>query len=410
MNYLRYIHETWNAIVAGVDDYEPNVVDEKTVACLETMVPGTSKADGDKITGAMTGKSIFRNITSDEHRNRILQNIHQLPGMIPSLFTFFESLKYLEPCAKIMRVLCDPKPKVCVKEALQRVYHRPERLTVEYAENDFREHTTALESTFAIGYQQLWLFALRNFPQMSSATTLMESDQGRPKATAQNPLLWKAFGQLAARVGFRSEQIDRLVAANAVEELAKQLASSFGAQVDVRFVEEIASVLRRKTIVHEDAAELSLASVRTLPLNFRCGLPFTNHHQLDRAHLFLPKLQPGPIEQIENVSTFYFKREMFNHFLGDRVSQVRRVTLTRLLLASSSMKNFLHMLPTKKLPIDQASWVVMLVTLAIVKKIRSWGSKLRSVSMHLTSKSFLPMRTTRMKSKGFKARLMSSLC
>ncbi|CZT20882.1 uncharacterized protein RCC_06742 [Ramularia collo-cygni] len=80
---------------------------------------------------------------------------------------------------------------------------------VEYAENDFREHTTVLESTFAIGYQQLWLFALGRFPQMSSVTTLMESDQGRPKATTRNPLLWKTFGQLVARVGFRGEQIDR---------------------------------------------------------------------------------------------------------------------------------------------------------------------------------------------------------
>lgn len=302
------------------------MVDEQTVACLETTVPGTSADDMDVIAGEMKRKRIFQKIEAEEHREKILQNIQKLPGMIPSLRTFFESLKYLEPCAKIMRTLFPQDQKTSIREGFRRVFSEQAATNeFEYAEGDFRLHSpTSAQTAFEIAYFQLWLFAHRNFSRMGSTATLMDLGQEKPQRETPNPLLKKAFAELALRIGFTTEHIKKLAGANALDQLATQLAASFGngAHLDGNFVQQIVAVLNRQRTIAERVDNAPLTSIGNLEKRFRYGIPFTKDHESDRRHLFLPKIFPPSSEgSTGNVSTFYCKRQILVGFLGHGVSE-----------------------------------------------------------------------------------------
>jgi hypothetical protein len=318
INYLNLVHNTWSKIVAGVA--QPDIVDEQTVCCLETMMPGVSTCDLAYITSQMQARTIFRNLDSPDDRDTILENLGRLKWMIPSLFTFFEGLKYLEPCTKILKDILPRNLKRSIKESLERCYYPPEKLTVEYAEGDVRSHPSISKTAdFEVSYRQLWLFALRNFPRMSSTNTLKEADEDKPPTTAPCPLLKQAFGELASRVGFRTARIEEIVGQNATHQLAMQLTGHLQGDVaDEAFLEKVAAILSQRQARPAYVGSASLAGSKQLQAKLRCGIPFTRDHTSDRDYLFLPKLHlPAFPQPVDNVSTFCCKREMFVGFLGE---------------------------------------------------------------------------------------------
>jgi hypothetical protein len=84
------------------------LTDESTVEKLGCLAP---IFDSTIIRDRMVKHEIFPLIEQEDVRVQVLARILQVQGLIPTLHSFFEDLKYLEPCAKIMESLVGPNKK-----------------------------------------------------------------------------------------------------------------------------------------------------------------------------------------------------------------------------------------------------------------------------------------------------------
>lgn len=85
-------------------------------------------------------RAIFAKVTYEGDREILEKNIHSIKMTIPSLYTFFEDMKYLEPCAKVLRALLPPKTKQSTYRGLMSIYIQPRDVLVEHSHNDLRVH------------------------------------------------------------------------------------------------------------------------------------------------------------------------------------------------------------------------------------------------------------------------------
>ena len=315
-------------MLAGTSDELPaEAVDAETVRTLETMCPKTSVRDAELLTRLMDDRSLFPHVRNDADRRVIRSNLLRC-RTIPSLNTFVENLKSLEPCAEIMRKLFPPKQNPSVRHALWASYTQPMQLYVEYAMNDIRPHpSTSAEIDFEIGYQQLWLYALRNFPAMTRATPRqsgLESQSETQYSRGKDPRILQKFGALAVSLGCRTEEAESLAAQDGEHELAAQVVNraEISEVAAGEATQRIATILRH---AQQPSSESStegkptrtlFAGEEWLPSERRCGKPFDEDHDLDRGSLFLPTMYMTPNQPSEYVSTLYCKWEMFRGFFS----------------------------------------------------------------------------------------------
>jgi hypothetical protein len=296
-----------------------------TVQKLETLCPMTSVKDAGLVTSMMDDQSLFPSVRDDADRRIILSNLLEC-RMIPSLYTFIETLKYFEPCVQILRSLVPSEDTRSVRQALFASYFRPNEICIEYAMHDTRPHpSSSVERDREIGYQQLWLYALRNFPAMTEATPKKDSSESQQLIGA-DPLTRQRFGALAVSLGFRTEAAEELAAQDGEYGLAAQLVNraEFGGVAAQEATQQIADILRNAQRRPIDSSGVAFAGEQWLPRERRCGRPFDEDHDLDRRSLFLPVIYAKPDGPIENVSTLYCKSQMICGFLG-----IQNVSWTR---------------------------------------------------------------------------------
>jgi hypothetical protein len=234
-------------------------------------------------------------------------------------------MKYLEPCAKVLKALLPSKTKQSVYRGLMGSYFEPPSLLVEHAYNDMRTHNTQ-QQTAAFAYQQLWLFALRNFPLMTNFTTKKVCDKEKPHAVEPSPVIWQEFGSLALTLGFKTTNASELSAQEPTKIIVDQLLSRY---VECGFVDQtakdkIAQALRDLQRARGTPTAPEFTGRESLPLNERCGRPFEDDHNSDRLSLYLPQVYYPPSAG-ENMTSFYRKWSMFRMFMDiDTVSTPRR--------------------------------------------------------------------------------------
>ncbi|KAK5010494.1 hypothetical protein LTR28_009568 [Elasticomyces elasticus] len=168
LRYLAYVRSAWQGILDGVE-HPPHSVDSRTVSAVQALAPSHSSSDKASIEDAVREGSVFAGVTDDDSRSRIFRNFCSVLGLVPSLHTFFENLKYLEPCCTVLKRLLNPGNKKTIWRGLTGCYYRPDRPVTEYAEDDRRQHSpTDLATDRSLAYKQLWLFAMRHFPEMTA--------------------------------------------------------------------------------------------------------------------------------------------------------------------------------------------------------------------------------------------------
>lgn len=102
-HYLCHIRSEWDMII-GSDELR-SLIDFQTVKLLQTRNPHASNEDRVFVNDHMQPWILFLMITDLSARSAILSRLLECSCMIPSLFTFFEDTKWLEPIAKVIRGL-----------------------------------------------------------------------------------------------------------------------------------------------------------------------------------------------------------------------------------------------------------------------------------------------------------------
>ncbi len=324
-------------------DYRKHV-DTRTVAELELLAPSFSKWDREYINSAMWGKYIFPELDDHHKRAEILQCIHSQNCLIPSLRTFFEDQKYLEPASKILRTLLGLPGNRPLWIEFKGNFRLPNQsIYFEYSEGRLQNldnPSIDRKSHMKFAYLQLWMFCLRHYPEMTSHTPkigrkrkLMERDdfqtfESMSKLTSRdyNPARFQELAKLALQLGLRTDNILRLAGEDADDARARHFLTSARPNFNGERQEQIAQISHILKTMKEP--ELALVAPRFIddntrlwPKDRRCGSPWDKDHGKDRSALFVT-LFSFPISWGETITSLFVKRAVLEAFFQPQKSPV----------------------------------------------------------------------------------------
>ncbi|PWW72664.1 hypothetical protein C7212DRAFT_226220 [Tuber magnatum] len=110
--YLHHVHQVWSII----SDRKATIAEARdyfTGQSFHLRVPKHSTADMCYITNLMSRGNLLPTVIENSIREQTLQRILQVDLVIPSILTFFEYLKYIEPLfAAMKRLMGRPESSV----------------------------------------------------------------------------------------------------------------------------------------------------------------------------------------------------------------------------------------------------------------------------------------------------------
>lgn len=340
LRYLKHIRTVWDRITGAMPG---DIVDAETVERLQLLAPRSR--DFRIVRKLMLNQSLFPNVTRKSERNSLLHNLRQVSCLIPSLHTFFENLKYLEPCCLALRSLLPAKHRKTIQQALGNAYATPERPLVETARGHAFYEASGSSNDQRRAYHQLWLFAMRHFPELTTHTPRKDPNRSRPLPRGPNPLFLGRLGALSQALGFRTRQAMELCEndpeakliveflhraavespsasqVNAISALLESIraepADPSNSLEDVSMSSDYDSATDSDESPSDGAAAAtgSLPRSSLVPVDKRCGRPFQTDHYADRNKLYLDSLCAMD-DPVSKVTSLVVKRDLLQAFLG----------------------------------------------------------------------------------------------
>lgn len=324
LRYLRHISRTWKGILEAAR-ISPDTVDHTTVERLELLAPSISNTDRKLVEEFVRSRQVFETVTSEPARARITITLTSIPGLIPSLRSFFENLKYLEPCCNILKKLFSADEKRSIYQALSAAYFAPREYPVEFSERRNRPAQTGANDKEGnwLAYVQLWAFCMRHFPSMTQITPRKETGKKKP-STRPNSALWHHLGDLAVRLGFRTDEALAFQKEDPHRCLAEQLLKSLRpySVTDESIVTQVAIALKKVDGESGEDKWPKLTRDQYLPTERRCNRPFEDDFEEDRQSLFVPLIYKTETPEGTEISSFFVQKDIFVNFLGNEYPEV----------------------------------------------------------------------------------------
>ncbi len=286
--------------------------------------PWASRIDNDFLIDGMEQKTLFPFISSASLRTGIKSNLLNQKCIIPSLYTFFEDTKWLEPCAKVMRKLLPSGCKMSTRKSLLSNFDGPRYAGNILVQTDHRDTCYWKGSEQEIvdcGYRQLWLFAWRHFPELSALLPRRDHGHAKPKARASSEQTWYNFADAAYWLGFNSDCITQLRKRDADYEMAKAFLSQvrpseFHWLSDRDRVDAIQDICKVLNSIEEETRNTDISPPdfeAEVVIDNRCGRPFEQSYKYTRTHFFLPKVYAA---KERKVTHFSINQDIFFAFFG----------------------------------------------------------------------------------------------
>ncbi len=143
---------------------------------IELKAPRTSTEDAKILCGQLLGGVIF-SAFSDQARAGIWTRLQMLDGLVPSIFTFFKDVHYMEALAGCMTRLTRLLPGDTVSTALARAFsdttERTDRAVLQIAESSFTSCPAQSVDPVDLGLRQLYAYAMRHYSQIATVGLLV---------------------------------------------------------------------------------------------------------------------------------------------------------------------------------------------------------------------------------------------
>ncbi|KAF4251664.1 hypothetical protein CNMCM8980_005533 [Aspergillus fumigatiaffinis] len=328
-HYVRHIHKTWSFICQ--DQQLFNLVDSHTVQVLETLAP-TSKQDKAAIELLAESGGIFSTIDRATVLEHILPRLIQVPGRIPSFFTFFQDTRYLEACVDSLRPLLPPElPREVKTSTRQSFYHcfadiseSPGTIKIQTGENKFRSVYASPDERKKLSYLMIFLAAMRDFPALSQIRPRQSRGENRPSIEGSAGERRPYLASLALDFGFRAPQILALVDEDPTVAASRAfIHRSYPIdqyEVDTERADTLAWYMAEEmssiTSPRDRRGPPRFFSYHGVPKKLRCGLPDNINYKKDRKHLFLDIIYRYDPPTGEHLTSLAFQRDIFKCFFG----------------------------------------------------------------------------------------------
>lgn len=308
---------------------EPFLLDPKTVYSLETMFPQYSTSDADSIKKLMNDGVIFPAISSRDRRQKLLDNILGVEGRILSFHTFFQDTIYFGACSKILRKLLRPKFQGTVRQAFFESYQQGiNRGTIRLQSHGERmRDRPGTEATHVqLAYRQLYLAAMRDFPLFCTLMPLWDNKKSPPVVQGSPAERWHQIASLAFVLGFRSDEINRLMEGGDNREImAREFLTNIRPPelytIDEARMNRLVQYIARQLddiatprVVRQEADFTT--NIEGLAKDQRCNRPFHSAYRHDRDFLYLNIIYGARITARAFVTSLAIQRDIFICFLG----------------------------------------------------------------------------------------------
>ncbi|KAK6592219.1 hypothetical protein H4I96_12079 [Botrytis cinerea] len=327
LHYLEHIRQFWHRIFRG-DKNALSRVNNFDVKSLELKAPGYSTQDAQVLKGELLSGQIFSNFNQQE-REAIWSELQSIDFLVPSLFTFFEDIKYLGACADSLKRLVKISRRDTVYSALQRKFRLANELSDQYAieisQSTFVNRSIPAKDCFDIGYRQLWAFAMRNYKEIPPDTKKKKKDLlakcGVEKA---DETMLSEFAALADRLGFASPEIQTLKQSSSDREIALQALLKarkpdwyqYDETTLTSNVAQIMKLFSTASVISRHVSPPVFVSNNINTSGNRCGFPNQDTHGQDRKTLFLPYLHIEDSEKGKYITSFFVRRSVYYAFFG----------------------------------------------------------------------------------------------
>ncbi|KAI2889407.1 hypothetical protein CBS63078_10207 [Aspergillus niger] len=332
LNYLEFIRDFWSSLL----DDNPSAlmrVDHRTVERLQLKAPGSSGEDRLEVEGLIQSGQIFSEFTSSE-RDAIWAKLQCFDRIVPSLYTFFEDLKYFSCCAQCIQwLLITDKYHPTFRITMLNMLDYPAGEAHAATDGSGTECLIQVSNTkfgmiqcdqikrFDLSYRQLWLYAMRHYPQMAKDTG-GDNLAKAPSEKADEAVVHE-MAALALRLGFKSKKINELMALSPDRQIAR--AALLKARKPGRywynpeqldhFIDRIVSYFSKAHPCEGETAEDHVADPWT-GQDGRCGLPRLRVHRQDRPFLFLDHMHAESGWAGDQISTLFIRRCVYFAFFG----------------------------------------------------------------------------------------------
>ncbi|KAH7379083.1 hypothetical protein BKA64DRAFT_243572 [Cadophora sp. MPI-SDFR-AT-0126] len=304
VHYLEDIKEFWSQLLA-YNKQAMRMLDNVTVKAVELMAPRHSRRDAQKLHGQLASGQIFAAFNSED-RDAIWSRLRTASGLIPSLFTLFEDLKYLQACAGSMRHLVEPAPGQTLFVAL---------------DDKFFGST----EDWDLAYRRLWLYSMEYYSKLPAPPKDTKKNRlAKAGTTKPDEVVLSDFAALASQLGFQSDQIsalkerssDREIARAALLNARKPDSYEYTGQSLESHTEQIIRLFATATPLTLEQSSPAFVSDDPAAAGVRCGFPDEEAHARDAKSLVIANLHAEVDKQGESVTSFFVRKSVYFAFFG----------------------------------------------------------------------------------------------
>ena len=344
--YLCRIKQTWSYIIGDREDHQ-NKLDATTVYVLQGRCPFWSLDDCAYVEARLLKGDILPGVRSPDLQKMLLVRIMSVEHTIPSIHTFLEGTKWLEPGAAILKGIVPTKCMGSLAQAFRALHNGQTRLKEQTSAFSYRQKDLPIGSeTEWFSYRQLWLIPLRHYPapKKDCAKWKVRNVTGKRKRDRE-PQEVETTEPVGS--GFRQQWLRKLASlasANGYQQLKH--AGSADADTAKDFLLKVRSPkyyhlesnrLRRKMQLScqllEDVEEVKThARCPEVTSDYddcgsdiedRCGRPQEHFVKKDEDNLFLKHIYPESlvITPKKYMTSFACKRDSVHFFFRDARTQ-----------------------------------------------------------------------------------------
>jgi hypothetical protein len=276
---------------------------------------------------------IFPLVSSPNDRSQLLDRINRTKGRILSLHTFTRDFTYFEACANVLKQLCPPAPKGTIAESFRNSYvFSSEQLggsRIQVQENYFEDRPGDTSINPRLGYQQLFLAVMRDFPTLTKLPPYREQKKATHRSYGFAPERLHNLAKTAMKLGFKNDNITEILSwargkpyEMATREFFDQLQPPDRYTIDnerkhevAHYVGENISTIAMSQIPQQDPEFTT--DLEKQPKKFRCSRPSYTNYERDRNSLFIDiifNFRPVPRAHATSLA---IQRDIFVSFFGE---------------------------------------------------------------------------------------------
>lgn len=250
--------------------------------------------------------------------------LQTIDGLIPSLFTFFEDVKYLQMCAESMTHLVEPGLKQTMRSALDDSFADLDQHVIQQTESSFTVQPSQGLGSWYSAYRQLWLGIMRHYPNIPAAPKKKKALLAKAETVKADGALLSELAAGAYQLGFRSAQItelmegssDREIARDALLKARKPGSYEYHDHILQTHIEQIVALFASAQPVKTDQMCPMLISDDPGASAIRCGFPNKEEHARDKGFLFITNLHVETGEQGASITSFFVRTSVYFAFFG----------------------------------------------------------------------------------------------